>query len=99
VGILLGMGPEILVCKRGERGSRVFTRKTDFEVKAVPVEVVDNTGAGDVYDAGFLAGMFLGQSLEACARFAARVAAKSITAYGRECYPTREDLDRFLKEG
>ena len=66
---------------------------------ALPVKVVDNTGAGDVYDAGFLAGLFLGKSLVESARFAAALASKSVAGYGRTCYPTREDLDRFFSRG
>ena len=96
---LLEMGPSIVVCKRGLKGSRVFTEQEDFEVPALPVKVVDNTGAGDVYDAGFLAGLFLGKSLVESARFAAALASKSVAGYGRTCYPTREDLDRFFSRG
>lgn len=93
------MGPSILVCKRGLKGSRVFTEQEDFEVPALPVKAVDNTGAGDVYNAGFLAGLFLGKSLVESARFATALASKSVTGYGRTCYPTREDLDRFFSRG
>ena len=95
---LMEMGPSVLVCKRGSRGSTVFSDAGNFEVPVVQAEVVDNTGAGDVYNAGFLAGFFLGRSLEGCAHFAAKVAAKSVTGYGRDCYPTEEDLRNFFPE-
>jgi len=94
---LMEMGPSVLVCKRGSRGSHIFTEQSDFEVPPVQVEVVDNTGAGDVYNAGFLAGLFLGRSLEESALFATAVAAKSLTGYGRNCYPTEEDLKNFFQ--
>jgi ribokinase len=94
---LLKAGPSVIVCKRGSQGSHVFTEQRDFEVPAVRVEVVDNTGAGDVYNAGFLAGIFSEKSLEESALFATMVAAKSVTGYGRECYPTREDLEEFFR--
>jgi len=90
------IGPSILVCKMGHQGSHVFTKESDFAVPAVEVEVVDNTGAGDVYNAGFLAGVFLGKSMEESALFATKIAAKSVTGYGRECYPTKEDLKSFF---
>lgn len=93
---LMEMGPSILVCKRGSEGSHIFTRQGDFEVPAIQVEVVDNTGAGDVYNAGFLAGLFLEKALEESALFATVIAAKSVTRYGREQYPTREDLEGFF---
>jgi sugar/nucleoside kinase (ribokinase family) len=94
---LMEAGTSILVCKRGNEGSHIFTEQGDFEVPTVEVEVVDNTGAGDVYNAGFLAGLFLERSLEECALFASWVAAKSITGYGREQYPTKEDLEEFFQ--
>jgi ribokinase len=93
---LMRTGPSILVCKRGRQGSHVFAEGRDFEVPAVQVEAVDNTGAGDVYNAGFLAGLLLGKPLKESALFATRVAAKSVTGYGRDQYPTREDLEAFL---
>ncbi len=93
---LMEMGPSILVCKKGSKGSHVFSKEKDFGVPAIPVEVVDNTGAGDVYNAGFIAGLFLGKSLEESALFATKVAAKSVTGYGRDCYPTEEDLKNFF---
>jgi ribokinase len=96
IRLLMGMGPSILVCKKGSRGSHVFTQDGNFEVPAAQVEVIDNTGAGDVYNAGFLAGLFLKRSLEESARFATKIAAKSVTGYGREKYPRKEDLENFF---
>lgn len=93
---LMKAGPSVLVCKRGSQGSHIFTKQGDFEAPAIQVEVVDNTGAGDVYNAGFLAGLFLGRSLEESALFATTVAAGSVMGYGRDCYPTEEDLKIFF---
>jgi sugar/nucleoside kinase (ribokinase family) len=93
---LIEIGPFVLVCKKGKQGSHVFTQQGDFEISAPQVEVVDNTGAGDVYNAGFLAGVFLGKSLEESALFATKIAAKSVTGYGRDRYPRKEDLENFF---
>jgi ribokinase len=96
VRTLMEIGPSFLVCKKGDRGSHVFTKEGDFAVPAVRVEVVDNTGAGDVYNAGFLAGLILGKSSEESALFATKAASKSVTGYGRDQYPTKEDLEAFF---
>jgi sugar/nucleoside kinase (ribokinase family) len=93
---LLGYGPDIVVCKRGKAGSSVLSREEGFDVSAEEVEVVDNTGAGDVYNAGFLAGMILGKPLKDCALFATKVAGKSVTGFGRDQYPTKDDLIGFF---
>jgi fructokinase len=44
--------------------------------------VVDTTGAGDVYAAGFLAALTAGRGLAACARLGGIAAAEIISHYG-----------------
>jgi sugar/nucleoside kinase (ribokinase family) len=52
---LLGMGPSVLVLKKGEHGALVFNRDGLFGIVAYPAEtVVDPTGAGDTFAGGFL---------------------------------------------
>jgi len=93
---ILEEGPSVVVCKKGRRGSHIFTNRDEFEVSGEEVDVADNTGAGDVYNAGFLAGLFMRRSLEESARFATHISAISLTGYGRERYPTKRDLETFF---
>jgi sugar/nucleoside kinase (ribokinase family) len=52
---LLGLGPSLVVLKKGEHGALVFGRDFVFGVLAHPCEhVVDPTGAGDSFAGGFL---------------------------------------------
>ena len=52
---ILALGPRVLVVKRGEHGSTLFTRTATFAAPAYPLEeVVDPTGAGDTFAGGFL---------------------------------------------
>jgi sugar/nucleoside kinase (ribokinase family) len=52
---LLGLGPSLVVLKKGEHGALVFGREFVFGVLAHPCEhVVDPTGAGDSFAGGFL---------------------------------------------
>lgn len=52
---LQGMGPKILVVKRGEYGVALFTPEGIFAAPAFPLEdVFDPTGAGDTFAGGFL---------------------------------------------
>lgn len=87
---LLNCGPSIVVCKRGREGSMVFTRTETIEMPAQKVQAVDATGAGDVYAAGFLAGLLVGATIDECAFFATNVASLSVTGFGREKYPDVE---------
>jgi len=93
---LLECGVEMVVCKRGRRGAWLFTGEGRYEAAAPEVEVVDPTGAGDVFAAAFLAGLLLGQPAVECARFAVEAASHSVTAFGRERYPDAQALRRGL---
>jgi sugar/nucleoside kinase (ribokinase family) len=92
---LLGMGPTIIACKRGERGASLFTGKDRIDLPSKPVEVIDNTGAGDVFNAGFLAGALMDRPLVECGRFGIEIASRSLKGFGRSHYPQREDLSYF----
>ena len=95
---LLEMGPGTVVCKRGEKGSVIVTRDEEILIEVWPAKVVDKTGAGDVYDAGFLAGMIGDWPLDRCGRFASYAAARSISHYGREGYPDERTLMEFEED-
>lgn len=94
---LLDQGPDIVVCKLGSEGSMVITKEDWYRIDPVPVTVVDKTGAGDVYAAGFLVGIMKSWSLRRCGAFASLAAARSITGLGREAYPDRNLLLQFAR--
>jgi len=72
----------IVVVKLGARGALVCTEGRQFHVPAVKARVVDTTGAGDSFDAGFLACWFKGGSIEASARAGAVAGARAVSAVG-----------------
>jgi ribokinase len=72
----------IVIVKRGADGAVVVTKETEFTVPPVPATLVDTTGAGDSFNAGFLAEFFKGSSLEACAHAAAVAGSRSVQAVG-----------------
>jgi sugar/nucleoside kinase (ribokinase family) len=65
-----------------EKGSVVVAGPDIHEVPAQPVDVVDTTGAGDLYAAGFLYGLTHGRPLAECGTLAARAAAEVISHVG-----------------
>jgi len=68
---------------RSEKGSVILTAEgVRIDVPAAPTEVVDTTGAGDLYAAGFLAGWARGADLETAGRMAAVAAAEVISHLG-----------------
>ena len=73
---------QTIAIKMGENGSYISTPETELSVPAYPVNVVDATGAGDAYAAGFLAGIIMGWDLEATAELASATGAACVTAIG-----------------
>jgi sugar/nucleoside kinase (ribokinase family) len=67
---------------RSEAGSVILRGTETVEVPAEPTTVVDTTGAGDAYAAGFLAGLTAGRSLPVCGRMGSIAAAEVISHYG-----------------
>jgi sugar/nucleoside kinase (ribokinase family) len=68
---------------RSEKGSVVLSKGETLHIAAEAVEkVVDTTGAGDQYAAGFLFGLSQGRSLADCGRLASLAAAEVISHYG-----------------
>lgn len=95
--LLLDMGPEVVICKMGEEGSYLLSGDAEFQIPTPKVKVVDRTGAGDVFAAGFLAGKLMGKSLYNSALFATEAASVSITEFGRARYPNKKFLLDKLK--
>lgn len=74
---------EIAVLTRSEQGSVVISGNETIEVPAAPVDkVVDVTGAGDLYAAGFLHGLTAGKDLDTCGRLGALAASEIISHIG-----------------
>ena len=72
----------LAVLTRSENGSMVLRGGERLVAQAEPTQVVDTTGAGDAYAAGFLAGLTRGQPLDVCARLGSIAAADVISNYG-----------------
>jgi sugar/nucleoside kinase (ribokinase family) len=80
---LLRKDCHIAAVTRSEKGSVIVTRDDVHEVPAAPVsQVVDTTGAGDLFAAGFLRGLTQGKGLTSCARIGAIAAAEVISHVG-----------------
>ena len=79
---LMDYGVQTVGLKMGERGSYVRTGKDEIYVPAYTADVVDATGAGDAYVAGFLAGIVMGWDLERTSELASATGAACVTAIG-----------------
>lgn len=87
---------EIAALTRSAKGSVVVTKDETIEVPAEPVDkVVDTTGAGDMYSAGFLYGLTQGRSLAECGRFGSIAASEVISHVGAR---PQTNLAQLLKD-
>jgi fructoselysine 6-kinase len=75
-------GAGLAVVTRGDQGSLAFDGTTTWRTKAVPVEVVDTTGAGDAYAAAFLHHRLAGADVDQAMELAAAHAAEACTDFG-----------------
>jgi sugar/nucleoside kinase (ribokinase family) len=75
-------GCPLVIVKRGARGAVARTPEGTVEAAAPPVAVVDTTGAGDSFDAGFLAARLAGEGPAAALALACACGALSTRALG-----------------
>lgn len=86
-------GVKIVAVKLGERGCYVTDGKTSFHTPAYRVPVVDTTGAGDAFSAGFIYGLLKGKNLKECAILGNFLASRVIQGFGaRANLPTEKEL-------
>ena len=82
---LLSMGPEMVVIKKGSKGAELFSDKDHIEIGAFPVtNVVDPTGAGDVFAGAFIASLAAQESSESALLSASASASISIESFGTQ---------------
>ena len=76
---------EILVITYGAKGSVIYNKGKEIKIGIMkPKKVVDPTGAGDAYRAGFIKGLILGWDLKKCGELAAWVAKWPVEYYGTQ---------------
>ncbi len=87
------LGPHMVALNLGARGARAVLDGEDVSVTPYPVAVVDSVGAGDGFDAGFIAGLLRGDPLPRCLALGARIGAAAVATTGDwEGYPTSREL-------
>jgi adenosine kinase len=81
----LAKNVDTLIITLGGEGSRVVTKDSEKKIEAAPVpKIVDPTGAGDAYRAGFLKGYVLGLPAETCAKMGSVAGAYCVEVYGTQ---------------
>ena len=95
---ILSTGTEIVVITLGEDGSIAYTPEGAVRADSFKTKVVDTTGAGDGFSAGFLYGYLNGFDLEKCLMIGNWVASKNISRVGARNFPSLNELRKFLED-
>jgi len=91
---MVGRGVKIVAVKLGGDGCYITDGRERHLIEAFKVKVVDTTGAGDAFCAGFLYGLVNGKSLFECGRLGNFVASRCVMKMGaRAGLPFTKDLE------
>ncbi|MCB1385505.1 MAG: adenosine kinase [Nitratireductor sp.] len=84
---------QIAAVTRSEKGSLTVTREETHNIDAIAIDkLVDSTGAGDLYAAGFLYGLTHGRPLAECARIGGLAASEVIQQIGPRPHAVLSDV-------
>jgi len=96
-GRLVEAGAKVVVLKMGEKGCYVASEQENFYLPPFEVEMVDSTGAGDAFVAGFVTGLVKGLDLRGCAEMGNAVGALCVTRVGTtEGLPTLDEVESLI---
>jgi sugar/nucleoside kinase (ribokinase family) len=73
---------KIVACTDGEDGAHILSDGQHWHVPAMPVQIVDATGAGDLFAGAFLWALTAGHDLETCGRMGCVAASEVISHIG-----------------
>jgi len=90
-------GAKAVTITLGKEGSITLSGDDLFRTQAFPVDVVDTTGAGDVFHGGYIYGLLQGWGIKAVVRFASAYAAlKCRKLGGRAGIPPLKEVEELL---
>jgi len=93
--VLAAQEVQIVACTDGTNGAHIVSGADRWHIPAVPTNVVDATGAGDLFAGAFLWGLSNGYDLQTCGRMACVAAAEIISHIGAR---PEADLKKLFKD-
>lgn len=91
--ILLDIGAKIVIVTCGKHGASLYSKKEIIHSPAREINVIDTTGAGDSFSAGFIAAFIKEKSLKECLDYANLVASHCVSKLGSLNTPYHLDLE------
>jgi sugar/nucleoside kinase (ribokinase family) len=91
-------GAKTVVITCGERGTVLVGEGVRLRAGVYSAEFVGGTGAGDAFDAGFIAGLLAGEDLEGCLRWGSALGASCVRSVSAtESVFTRSEAEAFIR--
>lgn len=88
-----------IAVKNGAEGAWVGTKEGAFRIPPIRLRCVDAIGAGDAFNAGFIAGILEGRPVEICGRMGSIMGGLATQTLGDiEGFPTREEMRSYLTD-
>jgi len=87
-----------VIIRNGKAGSIGISSREEIEIPAFQVEVVDTVGAGDVFNAGFIAKSLEKASLKDCLINGNAVSGYTVSRKGARNAPNKNELEEFLQK-
>jgi len=91
-------GVKLVVAKQGSQGATAYSEAGEDHCPAFKVAVVSTAGAGDSFDAAFIAARQRGAGLHQALEYACAAAAIKVTRQGARSVPEHADVLAFLDE-
>ena len=92
----LAGGVRTVVARMGGRGVKVRAASENWGCPAFAIAVVNSVGAGDAFNAGFIAASLGGNDLKTAVRWGQAVAALKLQKGGARALPSRAEVEAFL---
>ncbi len=95
----LNAGAKTVVITCGGRGTIVATEGQRLHANTYPCNFVGGTGAGDAFDAGYIAGLLAGEDIEGCLRWGSALGASCVRSVSAtESVFTRAEAIEFMQQ-
>jgi len=79
---LYKLGPKIIVISNGEKMISCYDGEKKYFLKPNKIKIVENTGAGDAFASGFVAGQIVEKTIEECLKLGLRMSESVIGHFG-----------------
>jgi len=94
-----GVGARTVVITQGEQGTVLISDDLRLRAGVYPTEYVGGTGAGDAFDAGYIAGLLRGEDPAGCLRWGSALGASCVRGVGAtEAVFNGEEAEDFMQK-